>query len=268
MRLVCGFLPVQRGTIAVAGLDVMVDSLGVRRNIGYLPEHVPLYPELRVREHLTYRAVLKGVSGRRREVERVARATGIEKVLPVPIGHLSRGYRQRVGVADALLGEPSLLILDEPTVGLDPNQVVEIRSMLRELPGDQTLVFSSHILAEVELLCDQVVILSEGHRVAHESVDAATRGGRVLAAWVGSLAEARAVVEAVVAQRPARVQWEADAPVATLEPDDGDGEGLRRAVGRASAERGLALDRLEMARGRLEERFAAVTGGQARGEGP
>src|SRR5690606_19248095 len=150
-------------------------------SVGYMPEQVPLYHELRVREHLRFRARIKGVPWRRRraEVERVAELTAIRDVLDTPIGQLSRGYRQRVGLADAPLGEPPLVVLDEPTVGLDPNQVREVRAMLRALGGAQTLVFSSHILAEVEMLCDRVVILSRGAVVADESIAEATTATRV-----------------------------------------------------------------------------------------
>ena len=195
MRLVCGYLPVQRTAdtrLRVGDVDVAGDSLRARRLVGYLPEQVPLYVELRVREHLDFRAAIKGVRRKQRpaEVLRVAERTGLGTMLEVPIQQLSRGYRQRVGIADALLGAPPLVVLDEPTVGLDPNQVLEIRAMLRALGGGQTLIFSSHILAEVEALCDRVVILAAGRCVADEAVAEALRTSDVIAAWVAAPAQA------------------------------------------------------------------------------
>ena len=203
MRLICGYLPVQRASetrLRVGEVEVAGDSLQARRLVGYLPEQVPLYVELRVREHLDFRAAIKGVRGKLRapEILRVAERTGLSHMLEVPIQQLSRGYRQRVGIADALLGAPPLVVLDEPTVGLDPNQVLEIRAMLRALGGTQTLIFSSHILAEVEALCDRVVILAAGRCVADEAVAEALRSSDVIAAWVATPAQAGPVLLAAL----------------------------------------------------------------------
>ena len=203
MRLMCGYLPVQRASetrLRVGEVEVAGDSLQARRLVGYLPEQVPLYVELRVREHLDFRAAIKGVRRKQRapEILRVAERTGLSHMLEVPIQQLSRGYRQRVGIADALLGAPPLVVLDEPTVGLDPNQVLEIRAMLRALGGTQTLIFSSHILAEVEALCDRVVILAAGRCVADEAVAEALRSSDVIAAWVATPAQAGPVLLAAL----------------------------------------------------------------------
>ncbi len=278
MRLCCGFLPIapMKGTrVEVAGLDVRRHSRDARASVGYMPEHVPLYHELRAREHLAFRARIKGVPrrGRAAEIERVAEHTGIGAVLDTPITQLSRGYRQRVGVADALLGAPPVVILDEPTVGLDPNQVREIRAMLRSLGGAHTLIFSSHILAEVEMLCDRVVILSEGRVVADESLAEATAGRQLIAGWRAPARDAAEVLERAwaslgVDQTPPRPSGG--------EPDEESSEGAHirvalpaevsmdaalAAVGEASRDAGLALVELRAGRTRLEERFAAVTGG-------
>ena len=181
-------------------IEVAGDSLQARRLVGYLPEQVPLYVELRVREHLDFRAAIKGVRRKLRppEILRVAERTGLSHMLEVPIQQLSRGYRQRVGIADALLGAPPLVVLDEPTVGLDPNQVLEIRAMLRALGGAQTLIFSSHILAEVEALCDRVVILAAGRCVADEAVAEALRSSDVIAAWAATPAQVSSVLRAAL----------------------------------------------------------------------
>ncbi|MCR9164823.1 MAG: ABC transporter ATP-binding protein [Nannocystaceae bacterium] len=270
MRLLCGYLPLaDTGRLRVDGLDVATDSLRVRTRVGYMPEHVPLYPELRVAEHLSFRASIKRVARRDRakEVERVASKTGLTDRLQQPVAQLSRGYRQRVGIADALLGSPPLIVLDEPTVGLDPNQVLEIRAMLRELGGAHTLVFSSHILAEVEALCDRVVILSEGEVVVDAPLDEALCSGHVLL----RLAAPADVLEAVVAEawksvgegEPAlRVEaTEGAATAGRLElADDVDAEAVLASIGSACTRHGVDVRTLALGRTRLEERFAAVTG--------
>ncbi len=173
LRMICGYLPPDDGTAIVAGHDVRDDSLAARRALGYLPENVPLYPEMRVEEYLSFRAGLKGIPARKRRhaVGRAAELTGIGHVLGRPIGHLSRGYRQRVGLADALVADPPVLVLDEPTVGLDPNQVIEVRELIRSLRGDRTLLLSSHILPEVEQVCDRVVIFRGGRIVAEGTTE-------------------------------------------------------------------------------------------------
>ena len=264
MRIVCGFLPVQAGPgtrVAVAGLDAATQSLAVREQVGYLPEQVPLYVELRVREHLDFRAAIKRVPRRARpaEIRRVAELTGLAPMLERPIGHLSRGYRQRVGIADALLGAPPLVVLDEPTVGLDPNQVLEIRAMLKALGGGQTLIFSSHILAEVEALCDRVVILAQGRCVADEPVAAALRTSEVSVRWDGERAAAERALAAAGIEA-ARVTWGAGAEATVSCPAGQTAEAVAAAIGRASLAAGVAVVRLELGRRRLEERFARVTG--------
>jgi ABC-2 type transport system ATP-binding protein len=270
MRLLCGYLPLgDTGRLRVDGLDVATESLNVRTRVGYMPEHVPLYPELRVSEHLAFRASIKRVPRRKRakEVERVASKTGLTDRLQQPISQLSRGYRQRVGIADALLGNPPLIVLDEPTVGLDPNQVLEIRAMLRELGGAHTLVFSSHILAEVEALCDRVVILSQGEVVVDESLDDALSTGHVLVRLAGPADVLEGVIDAAWA-----AAGEGD-PVLESEPSEEgtcagrlqlsagiDAEAVLAAIGSACTQQGVDVRTLALGRTRLEERFAAVTG--------
>ncbi|RMG45186.1 MAG: ATP-binding cassette domain-containing protein [Acidobacteria bacterium] len=174
LRIVAGFLEPSSGRVAVDGIDVLRDSLAVRRRLGFLPENNPLYPEMRVGEYLRFRAALKGIPRRSRDerIAAVAGRCGVAQVLERVIGRLSRGYRQRVGLADALLADPPVVILDEPTVGLDPNQVREVRGLVRELGRDRTVLLSSHVLAEVEQTCDRVVIFHRGRIVAEDSTDA------------------------------------------------------------------------------------------------
>jgi ABC-2 type transport system ATP-binding protein len=168
MKILCGYLPADAGEVRIAGFDVFGDSLKARSRIGYLPENVPLYPEMRVREYLGYRAALKGVRARRTE-EKVLDALELCHLGHVRnqlIGTLSKGYRQRVGLADALVNEPDILVLDEPTIGLDPNQIREVRSLIKGLAARHTVLLSSHILSEVEMTCSRVLIMNRGRIVA------------------------------------------------------------------------------------------------------
>jgi ABC-2 type transport system ATP-binding protein len=165
MRILTTYLPASSGVARVAGFDVMNDSMEVRRRIGYLPESIPLYPEMRVEEYLSYRAKLKGVD-RRERPKRIAHCLDRCRVRDVSrrlLGTLSKGFRQRVGLADTLLHDPPLLILDEPTDGLDPGQKQETLTMLRELGRDHTIMLSSHLLTEVESIVQRVIILRRGH---------------------------------------------------------------------------------------------------------
>ncbi|TPV97128.1 MAG: ABC transporter ATP-binding protein [Myxococcales bacterium FL481] len=272
MRLVCGYLPIPPQTgpvgpvVRVAGHDARSDSLTVRRLVGYLPEQVPLYRELRVQEHLAFRAIVKGVrrKGVDAEIRRVSEMTGLEAMLDTPVNRLSRGYRQRVGIADALLGRPPLLVLDEPTVGLDPNQVQGIRSMLRELGGAHTLIFSSHVLPEVEALCDRIIVLSRGRVVADETVhDALSDADTMIVEWVCEVAVARGIVDAAVTAThlPAtpHCDYVHEAERTRVSIDAGGVE-LARAIGQASLDAQVVMVRLEPGRRRLEEHFARVTG--------
>jgi ABC-2 type transport system ATP-binding protein len=173
IRMITGFLPPTGGRVTVAGKDLFAEPRRARRDIGYLPENVALYPEMRVREYLAYRARLEGMS---RAAAREAIADTLERALlgevaDQIIGTLSKGFRQRVGLATAILHRPRVLVLDEPTVGLDPKQIIAIRELIRELGGKQTLLLSTHILPEVELLCDRVLIIDRGRIVGQGTAE-------------------------------------------------------------------------------------------------
>jgi gliding motility-associated transport system ATP-binding protein len=171
MRILTGYLPPTSGTAKVAGFDVLDNSMEVRRRIGYMPENPPLYNEMTVNSFLRFIARIKGVS-KSKEKERTDYAVSrcaLESVRGRLIGHLSRGYRQRVGLAQALIHDPEVLILDEPTIGLDPAQIIEIRELIKSLQGDHTVILSSHILPEVEQTCGRVVIINKGKIVAIDS---------------------------------------------------------------------------------------------------
>lgn len=173
MRILTGFLQPTSGKATVAGFDVVSESLEARKRIGYLPENVPLYDDMTPRSYLQYAARLKGVESRQvnKRVEEVMEATRITDHAEVLISKLSKGYRQRVGLAQALIHNPDVLILDEPTVGLDPNQIVEIRQLIKGLGGDRTIILSTHILPEVEMLCGRIVIIHEGKVAAMDTPD-------------------------------------------------------------------------------------------------
>jgi ABC-2 type transport system ATP-binding protein len=173
MRLLAGYLPATSGTARVSGFDVFEQALEARRRIGYLPETPPLYDAMTVRGYLRFVAELKGVArrGLDEEVARVAALTGTTEVLDRLSGNLSKGFRQRVGIAQALLHDPDVLILDEPTVGLDPIQIREVRDLVRSLGGRHTVLLSSHLLPEVAMTCSKVIVLREGRLVDHDTLD-------------------------------------------------------------------------------------------------
>ena len=182
MNILTGYLSATSGQVTVAGYPLPEEADAAKACVGYLPEQPPLYPEMTVQEYLTFAAELKGVkkAERKEQVCRAARRTGLEAVLPRLIRNLSKGYKQRVGIAQALLGSPRLIILDEPTVGLDPAQVIEIRKLIRELGRAHTVILSSHILSEVQAVCQQILILSKGHLAAAGSLEELTADGKSL----------------------------------------------------------------------------------------
>lgn len=182
MNILTGYLSATSGQVTVAGHPLPGEADAAKACVGYLPEQPPLYPEMTVQEYLTFAAELKGVkkAERKEQVCRAARRTGLEAVLPRLIRSLSKGYKQRVGIAQALLGSPRLIILDEPTVGLDPAQVIEIRKLIRELGRAHTVILSSHILSEVQAVCQQILILSKGHLAAAGSLEELTADGKSL----------------------------------------------------------------------------------------
>ena len=202
MRILSSFIPPTSGRASVAGFDIFDQSLQARAHLGYMPENVPLYNDMRVTEYLDYRAALKGVPHLRinERVGDVKELCGLKEVEKKLIGALSKGYRQRVGLADALVGSPPLLVLDEPTAGLDPNQIREVREVIRELGKEHTVLLSTHILSEVEASCDRVVVIARGKLVAQGTMTELTKKRRSagLAVTVrGDLDKALAVLKDV-----------------------------------------------------------------------
>ena len=182
MNILTSYLAPTGGEVKVAGFSLPEQAQQAKACVGYLPEQPPLYPEMTVEEYLLFAAELKGVkrADRKEQVRKAAHRTGLDNVMSRLIRSLSKGYRQRVGIAQALLGSPKLIILDEPTVGLDPAQVVEIRKLIRELGKAHTVILSSHILSEVQAVCQQVLILSKGKLAASGTLEELTAGDRSL----------------------------------------------------------------------------------------
>jgi ABC-2 type transport system ATP-binding protein len=179
MRILTGFLPATSGTAKVAGFDVFTESAEVRRRIGYLPENPPLYAEMTTEAYLRFVARIKGMTRDAIEdgIDRVVKLCGLEAVRTRLLKHLSKGFRQRAGLAQALIHDPPVLVLDEPTIGLDPRQIIEIRSLVRELAGQRTVILSTHILPEVSQICEKVVIINDGQVVLEDDMKNLTRTG-------------------------------------------------------------------------------------------
>ena len=264
LRVLAGYLPASSGDVHVAGFDVAHDSLEVRRRIGYLPENCPLYPEMRVDEYLRFRARLKGVRGRavRKRLDEVKNLCGIEDVGRRIIGHLSKGYRQRVGLAEVLVHEPDLLILDEPTVGLDPHQIRQVRELIVRLAARHTILLSTHILSEAEAVSQRVLIIHRGRIAASDTTDglrarrqAATR---VIAEIAGGPAsEVAAALGALPGVR--QVAFQEAAGWLHCHLTCGDEAAVREAVFACVCARGWRLRSLQAERETLEDLFVART---------
>jgi len=179
MRIITGFLPSTDGTASVAGHDIFEKPMEVKKKIGYLPEHPPLYADMTVSGYLKFVSKIKGVarSARGEAIDRVVERCGLKEARKKIIGKLSKGYRQRVGLAQAMIHDPEVLILDEPTIGLDPKQIIEIRELVKSLAGDQTIILSTHILPEVTMICQRCLIIDRGRIVADDSLEALTAQG-------------------------------------------------------------------------------------------
>ncbi|MDO4557107.1 MAG: ABC transporter ATP-binding protein, partial [Lachnospiraceae bacterium] len=177
MNILTGYISATDGEVKIGGYDILEKPLEAKKQIGYLPEIPPLYTDMTVKEYLDFAAKIKKVAKeeRKQEVERVLKATGTEDVSGRLIKNLSKGYKQRVGLAQALLGNPPLLILDEPTVGLDPNQIIEIRELIKKLGSEHTIILSSHILSEVSAVCDHIIIIDNGKIVAEDTTENLTK---------------------------------------------------------------------------------------------
>ncbi len=260
LRILAGFLGATSGDVRVAGCSISDEPLEARENIGYMPETSPLYPEMRVSEYLAYRAELKRVARRERDAA-VARAmddAGLDGMRDVLIAHLSKGYRQRVGLADALVASPKLLILDEPTAGLDPNQIREVRELIARLSEKHTIFLSTHILSEVEATCTRGIVISGGELVAQGTIEelrALRSAAGVRVRVRGDAAAAQGVAEGLAGTSSVA----ADGDALTVEFEDATaGDEITAALVAALVQAGLGV--LEVApRSSLEDVFAELT---------
>ena len=264
MRVLTGYLPASSGSVHIAGYDVLNHSLEIRRKIGYMPENVPLYPDMRVQGFLEYRAQLKGVPRRNihARVDEVMTKCGISDVARKLIGNLSRGYRQRVGLADALVHDPELLILDEPTAGLDPKQIRIVRDLIKELGKNHTILLSTHILPEVEMVCSRAIIINKGQIEASDTlanlsklVQSSTLFIEVKTAQPEALVEkilkVAEVSTAAVTQR--KEDW--SSLTCTAKP----GQDIRESVDRLIKQENLPLREFRRGKATLEDVFVELT---------
>jgi ABC-2 type transport system ATP-binding protein len=259
MKIATTYLTPSSGSVRVAGHDVLADPMAVRRSVGYLPEHNPLYTDLYVREYLRFAGRLHGLSGQALDgrIREVVGLVGLQPEQHKRIGQLSKGYRQRVGLAQAFLHNPPVLILDEPTTGLDPNQLADIRQVIRTVGQNKTVLFSTHIMQEVEALCDRVIIINRGRIVADSPLGALrtqlTHEATYLAEFEADLPDAAllgtlAGVSGVVRVGPGQYQLTA--------PAEAD---LRAAIFRLAADKGLTLIGLRQQEASLEGVFKRLT---------
>jgi len=264
MRILSSFMPATSGTARVAGFDVFHQSDEVRRRIGFMPENNPLYPEMRVREYLKFRARLKGLGWRksRERVDTVMEQCGLTDVQKRIIGQLSKGYRQRVGLADALVHEPELIILDEPTIGLDPNQIRSVRQLIKSLAGKHTILISTHILPEAEMMCSRMLIMFDGKILAADTPENLQRlmaGGSQI---VAEIAAGAAELNEIFSQMAGVEQFDVSASDGEFQRcalTPRDGHDLRPAVFSLARERGWTLRELTRNRHSLEDIYVQVT---------
>jgi ABC-2 type transport system ATP-binding protein len=200
MKMITGYLPPSEGKLSVCGIDVVEDTLTAQREIGYLPENNPLYKDMYVREYLTFVARIHKLGKPEKRINELIDMTGLGREQHKPIGALSKGYRQRVGLAQAMIHDPQVLILDEPTSGLDPNQLAEIRSLIKQLGEKKTVIFSTHIMQEVQALCDRVIIINRGKLVANDPIERLQ--SRLQGETIVTVAFAKSVTKADLAAIP------------------------------------------------------------------
>jgi ABC-2 type transport system ATP-binding protein len=273
MRILTCFLPPSAGTVQVSGFDVLEQPLEVKKRIGYLPETPPIYPEMETAEYLKFVGKLKGLRGPELEkrVEYVCDRCAIADVKPRLLGKLSKGYRQRVGLAQAIIHNPDVLILDEPTAGLDPKQINETRDLIRGFAGDHTIILSTHILSEVEQTCEQVIIIDKGKLVATDSVrnlQARARGAESVVVEIGGrngMLEVPSVqrkLEEVAGVSRVLYKQQIDSR-AVFEVESQKGRLVRGDLARAVVESGWDLNELRPAAMSLEEIFLQLTGNEA-----
>lgn len=264
MRMLTCFMPPTEGTAEVAGFDILQKPMEVKRRIGYLPETPPVYPDMEVTEYLDFVARIKGMpgAGRKQRIENVMERCAVADVANKEIGKLSKGYRQRVGLAQAILHNPEVLILDEPTAGLDPHQIMETRALIKELAGEHTIILSTHILPEVEQVCERVVIIAKGKLVATDTVANLTanlHGGETVSVEVagGDQGSIRERLERIAGVSKVTPEGSGRFLVET-----GKEQNARPEIARAIVGAGWELNELHSVSMRLEDIFLELTAGR------
>jgi ABC-2 type transport system ATP-binding protein len=271
LKMLTCYLPPTSGGATVNGFDIFHQSEQVRANLGYLPENVPLYGEMKVRDYLDFRGRLRKMDRplRRSRIDYVIERCWLTAMQHKAIGHLSKGYRQRVGLADSLLHDPPVLILDEPTVGLDPSQIRETRKLIRDLGGHHTVILSTHILPEVEATCDRAIVIALGRIVAQGSPDELRASRRLTARVLVELRapreEVTAAMSAVAGVNQVEVMSGQTDGIVTVAIRAQEGRDIRESLAKAIIDRGWALREMRMERATLEEFFVQVTADQAAG---
>ena len=258
MRILTGYIPPTSGMARVAGYDVFRDSLEVRRRIGYLPETVPLYPDMTPWSYLNYVAKLRDVPNREERVEEVMGICNVTQRADDLIGRLSKGYRQRVGLAQALVHDPDVLILDEPTIGLDPRQIIEVRELIRQLGADHTIILSTHVLPEVSQTCQRVIIINEGRLVAMDTPERLTSRLKGAERIYLELADPVPDVATYLLNIPGVIAVEESA-LGVFEVECAMGEDLRPTIAAAVVEQGWGLLEMRSLGMSLEEIFMQLT---------
>ncbi|MCB1743402.1 MAG: ATP-binding cassette domain-containing protein, partial [Gammaproteobacteria bacterium] len=269
MKMITGFLVPDGGSVKVGGDDVTRAPIAVKRRIGYLPEGAPLYGDMTPRSFLHFIAEIRGLHGAQRKagIERAVQRTGLESVLEKPIETLSKGFKRRVGLAQAILHDPPVLVLDEPTDGLDPNQKHEVRGLIRDMAADKAIVLSTHILEEVEAVCDRAVIIAQGRIVRDGRPDellaeSSTHNAITLTLCGVDADRARGALGILSGVRQVETVAQTDAGV-TLRVLPVQGSSLLGAVNQCLREHGWSADELYVERGRLDDVFRHITGGDS-----
>ena len=265
MRIITGYMPASAGTVKVAGYDVFEQGLEVKKRIGYLPENPPLYSDMRVREYLTFVARIKGVNPKtiNAEVDRVAERLSVLEVMDNLISNLSKGYKQRVGLAQALLNNPPVLIFDEPTNGLDPRQIIEVREIIKSLGSDHTVILSTHILPEVSMTCNRVAIINEGKLVKIDTPENLTkqlRGSESIILQVeGPMNEVELALSQHQSVTAVAVQPTGKENIATYRVETSIGSDIRKELASLVVNRGWGLLELKAESLSLEDIFLKLT---------
>jgi len=260
MNMICGYISSTSGTVLIDGYDILKEPLKAKKCIGYLPEHPPLYSDMEVYEYLTFVYELKKAKGNKKEhIADVMEKVGLTHVKDRVIKNLSKGYQQRVGFAQALIGNPKVLILDEPTVGLDPNQIVEIRKLIEELGKEHTVILSSHILAEISAVCKKIIIIKDGEIIAMDETEALIRKAGSQRNYILKVANADINMISELSCVENAEKLESDADGDTFEIVLSEQEDALKTLSKSLAEKGAIILNLKKQENSLEQVFSQLT---------